>query len=71
MSNLHKFENSSSLEYCDYDDATNTMIIKFTSGVTYHYPDCHKINYDALKAAASPGKHFHSNLRKMKGIKQD
>lgn len=69
--NKHEFKNSSSIDWCDYDDEKNLMIIKFTSGATYHYPDCHKMNYEALKAAASPGKHFHQNIRKFKAIKID
>lgn len=65
MSNLHKFNNSSSIDHCDYDDDKGHMIIKFTSGATYHYPNCSKDNYEALKSAASPGAHFHKNLRKL------
>lgn len=68
---MHKFENSSSLEHCDYDDSSNTMIIKFTSGATYHYPNCDKSHFEALKQAASAGKHFHQHIRnKLTGIKQ-
>ncbi len=69
MSNLHKFDNSSSIENCDYHDEKQTMTIKFSSGAVYEYPNCDKANYDALKAAASPGRHFHQNIRALKSKK--
>lgn len=70
MSNKHTFTNSSSVEHCDYHDNTGTMEIKFTSGAVYHYPDCPKSEFEALKKAASAGSHFHSNVRhKYKGVK--
>lgn len=69
MSNLHKFDNSSSIEHVDWHDEHNRMEIKFASGAVYHYPNCSKDDYEALKQAASPGKHFHSQLRKHKAIK--
>lgn len=69
MSNKHSFKGSSSIEHCDYHDDTGTMVIHFTSGQTYHYPDCHKDHYEALKKSESPGKHFHSIRGKIKGIK--
>jgi len=65
MSNLHKFDNSSSIEHCDYHDSNKTMEIKFSSGAVYHYPNCDKEHYEALKAAASPGRHFHQHCRKL------
>lgn len=70
MSNKHQFKGaSSSIEHCDYYDNTGTMEIKFTSGATYHYPDCPKVHYEALKKAESPGKHFHQHLRSRKSVK--
>lgn len=70
MSNHHKIENSSSITHIDYHDAKDTLEICFASGGTYHYPNCPKHEYDALKAAASAGKHFHAVIRnKYKGIK--
>lgn len=62
----HEFEKSSSIKHCDYDEATDTMEIAFTSGAVYHYPNCGKAHYEALKAAASPGQHFHRSIRKLK-----
>lgn len=71
MSNEHHFKNSTSIKSCDYDDSSNTMIITFTSGSTYHYPSCKKEHYEALKAASSPGSHFHKSIRnKITGIKK-
>lgn len=69
MSNKHKFANSTSIEHVDYHDDKSTMEIKFTSGVTYHYPNCNKAHYDGLKAASSPGGYFHSHIRKLGAIK--
>lgn len=68
MSNKHTFTNSSSIAHCDYH-ANGTMEIKFTSGVTYHYPNCQREHYEALKKAESPGKHFHKNIRSLKSVK--
>lgn len=67
--NLHKFDNSSSIEHVDYYDHNNTMEIRFSSGAVYHYPNCDKEHYDELKTAASPGKHFHQHIRKLKANK--
>lgn len=70
MSNHHHFGNkSSSVKACDYFDDTNTLIIHFHNGGTYHYPDCPKSEYHALKEAASVGGHFHSRIRRYKSVK--
>lgn len=65
MSNKHEFSNSSSIAHVDYHDDINTMEIRFSSGAVYHYPNCDKAHYEALKTAASVGKHFHQNCRKL------
>lgn len=68
--NHHSFgDKSTSIKACDYYDNTSTMVIHFTSGQVYHYPDCPKEEYHNLKAAESIGKYFHSNVRKYKSIK--
>lgn len=69
MSNLHKFEKSSSIEHCDFDEASDTMTIRFVSGSTYKYPNCGRKHYDDLKAAKSPGSHFHKAIRALKSVK--
>lgn len=70
MSNHHDFGGkSSSIKACDYHDDTDTMVIHFHNGGTYHYPDCPKSEYDALKQAASIGGHFHQKIRRYKSIK--
>ncbi len=69
MSNKHHFKDSSSLAHCDYHENTGTLEIGFSSGSVYHYPDCPKKEYEALKQAASAGKHFHGNIRRYKSIK--
>ena len=71
MSNKHEFKNSSSLSHCDYDDNGNTLIVKFTSGATYHYPGCSKEHYTALKEAASAGSYFHKHIKTMKAVRVD
>lgn len=69
MSNKHHFKDSQSIRSCDYHDNTGTLELEFESGGTYHYPDCAKDHYHALKQAASAGRYFHSNIRKLKSIK--
>lgn len=69
MSNKHHFKDSSSIAHCDYHEDKNCLEVGFTSGAVYHYPDCPKSEYEALKQAASAGKHFHSNIRKYKSVK--
>lgn len=71
MSNKHHFgDKSSSIKYCDYHDDTGTMEIGFHSNNTvYHYPDCPKHEFEALKQAASAGGHFHQRIRKYKSVK--
>lgn len=70
MSNRHHFTSSTSLSHCDYDNESKELIICFSSGQTYKYPNVPQHDYEALKAAASPGSHFQKNLRpKYKGIK--
>ena len=65
MSNKHQFSNSSSIEHCDYDEASSTLKIKFLSSDKEHeYPGCPKSIYEGLKAAQSPGGYFHRNIRK-------
>jgi hypothetical protein len=63
MSNKHVFKDSSAINYCDYDEDTKTLKIKFHSGDKEHKFDAQKAVYDALKAAESPGKHFHQHIR--------
>lgn len=69
MSNKHHFANSTSIAHCDYHDDKNTLEIGFTSGAVYHYPDCPRHEYDALKKAASAGSHFHQRIRQYKSVK--
>ena len=64
MSNKHVFKDSTSIAHCDYEDATNTLKIKFHSSSQEHqYRECPKEIYEGLKAAESPGKYFHQNIR--------
>lgn len=63
MTNHHKITSSASIEHIDYDDATDTLEIKFASGGTYRYDDCPKDHHHGLKNADSAGKYFHANIR--------
>lgn len=64
MSNLHNFKDSSSIRGVDYLDDEGAMIIHFISGGSHKYPKCPKSEFEALKKADSPGKHFHAKIRK-------
>ena len=68
MSNKHEFSNSSFISHVDYHE-NGTMEIKFSSGAVYHYPNCDRVHYDALKSAASAGKYFHTQIRRLKSVK--
>lgn len=63
--NLHKFDKSKSIEHIDYHDDEKRMEIRFSSGAVYHYPNCEREHYEALKTAASAGAHFHKHCRKL------
>lgn len=70
--NKHVIEGSTNISHIDYHDKLGTMEICFVNGGTYHYPNCPKHEYEALKSAASAGQHFHRNIRRnYPGIKQD
>ena len=58
MSNFFKFDGSSSLASCDYDDEACTLTIQFVRGKEYKYADVPKPVYEDLKDAESPGKFF-------------
>ena len=60
--NFHKLD-SSSIDSIDYHDDKGTLEIKFVSGAIYHYPECDKEHYEALKTASSAGQYFHRMLR--------
>lgn len=62
MSNLHTFKGSSSLNTCDYDDATGKMTVCFASGGSYEI-ECAKSVYEGLRNAESAGKHYHAHIR--------
>lgn len=61
--NYHKFENSSSLLSCDYDDNKQILSVTFVRGKEYQYADVPKPVYEDLKDAESPGKYFQSYIR--------
>ena len=59
----HKFEGSSSIASCDYDDETSILTIEFMRGKSYNYADVPKPVYEDLKDAESPGKYFQNYVR--------
>jgi len=63
MSNYHKFENSSSLASCDYDDETQVLTVEFARSKSYQYADVPKPVYEDLKDAESPGKYFQQYIK--------
>ena len=56
---MHKLK-SSSIEHIDH--FKDTLEIKFASGALYHYKDCPKEHYEALKEADSAGQYFRQNI---------
>lgn len=58
MSNLHTFENSTSIQSCDYDNENQILTVTFVRGKSYQYADVPKPVYEDLKDAESPGKFF-------------
>lgn len=72
MSNKHKFsaDRSDAIDHCDYEDATNTLKIKFRKSSKEHdHPGCPKSIHAGLIAAESPGKYYHTNIRKQYPVK--
>lgn len=64
----HKFENSSSLASMHHDKDENVLTITFASGKTYQYSDCTHDEFEALKNAESPGRHFQLNIKNLKDL---
>ncbi len=58
----HLLKSSSSIEHIDYHDDKDTLEIKFSSGAIYHYKDCEKDHFHALKGAASAGAYFQKHI---------
>jgi len=54
---------SSNILGVGYDAESKTMAVQFKSGGTYYYPEVPQGDYDALLAAKSIGKHYHSHIR--------
>jgi hypothetical protein len=59
----HHFTDSTSIEYCSYDDKENVLTIKFVNGKQYSYSDVPKDKFDELKQAKSAGKYFQTKIR--------
>lgn len=59
----HKFENSSSIAACDYDDEKQILTVEFVRGKSYQYADVPKPVYEDLKDADSPGRFFQQYIK--------
>ncbi len=55
--------NSSNLASYDYDQDTQRLSIRFTSGRTYNYADVPQDVVDGLASASSPGVYFNSAIK--------
>lgn len=55
-----KFENSSMLYSCSYDDENKELTVTFRNSKSYTYIDVDKSIYDGLIDAASAGKYFNA-----------
>lgn len=54
---------SSNLEGCHYDEATQTLTVKFKNGGSYAYGGVVKDHYQGLIDAKSPGTYMHGTIR--------
>ncbi len=54
---------SSHIAEVGYDEASQTLGVKFKTGQHYVYEGVHPIVHKEMLAAESPGKYFHSNVR--------
>jgi len=68
-SHKHEFPHSTSIQCCEYDDATKDMHITFVSGGRHKFAGVDPEHFHAFKGHASPGQHFHSIRRKYKSEK--
>lgn len=53
-----KFDNSSMLSDCTYNDESEELSVTFTNGKSYTYIDVPRRTYDELIEAKSAGKYF-------------
>lgn len=60
----HDLPHSSSIQCCEYDEATKDMHITFASGGKHRFKDVEADVYHGLRNATSPGQYFHSTIRR-------
>lgn len=60
----HELPHSSSIQCCEYDEATKDMHITFATGGRHKFSSVDKETYDGLHKAKSPGSYFHQNIRR-------
>lgn len=54
---------SSNIESIGYDDATQTLEVRFHNGRTYRYSSVPPEEYQALVSAESVGRHFSQRIK--------
>ena len=64
MKHKHDFPHSSSIQCCEYDDATKDMHITFVSGGRHKFAGVDPDHFHAFKDHPSPGTHFHTKIRR-------
>jgi hypothetical protein len=60
----HEFPHSTSIQCCEYDEATKDMHITFVSGGKHCFKNVDADDFHAFKDHPSPGTHFHSKIRR-------
>lgn len=55
---------SSSIQRCEYDEATKEMHITFATGGRHCFKDVPKEHYDGICGHQSPGTYFHQHIRR-------
>ena len=60
---------SSQVEGVGYDQASQTLAVKFSNGGSYHYHDVSQQMYDDLCKADSIGSHLHKHIKQCKCTK--
>lgn len=61
----HEFPHSSSIQCCEYDEATKDMHITFVSGGKHCFKGVDPDHFHAFKDHPSPGTLFHSTIRRV------
>ena len=60
---------SSQIRSAGMDANSGTLEVEFTNGSVYHYPNVPMKTANEMMASPSPGKYFHSNIKRLGGKK--